>query len=299
MMDNLNAKLLNSQFVTLANSKSLHNSKNDLPILHIQSPFCQAQISLQGAQLIQFKPSGHNEWLWLSPYEAFTAGQAIRGGIPVCLPWFGVNQQDPTKPKHGFVRQENWQLHRIEEQSNQLTLEFHFHYTATQPALYEHSFIAKLSITLSASILYEIQITNTSATEMPLSFALHSYFAVNDCRLTRVSGLENVAYLDNTQQLQRFIQDGAITFTTEVDRVYNGTIQPQTIHAQHSLHIDGNNCPSCIVWNAGEENAKQLADIGDAVFSYICVERGRAFADKLTITANESIVSTMTIRSTV
>ena len=40
--------------------------------------------------------------------------QAIRGGIPVCFPWFRNKVDDPKAPSHGFVRTKAWKLDSVE-----------------------------------------------------------------------------------------------------------------------------------------------------------------------------------------
>jgi glucose-6-phosphate 1-epimerase len=295
-MSYLNAKLADSQFIRLSDTQTCFNGRDALPVLVIDAPFCQATIALQGAQLLTFQPTGDQPWLWLSPLAQFEQGKSIRGGIPVCLPWFGVNRTNPEKPKHGFVRNHEWQLSAFHESDHSLQLEFHFSYDGENPGLFSTAFSARLILTLSNNLEVSLQFTNTADTSAEFSWALHSYLAVDDCRLTRVSGLEGLPYMDNTQHLKVLVQDGAVEFLQEVDRVYNNaSAQAQIIHAQQSLSIRGDNCPTCIVWNAGKKVAATLADIREHYKGYICVERGCAFNDSLNLTPGESFNSRMMI----
>lgn len=294
-MSYLNAKIANSQFVHLSDTQQLFQGQDALPVLVINSPFCQAQLCLQGAQLLQFKPTQQQDWLWLSPYAQYQYNEPIRGGIPLCLPWFGVNQQVPHKPKHGFVRQQEWQLEDIKESSESLCLQLSYYYAGDHAEWFANAFKVQMTLILSDHIAIHLNISNLSEQTMPLSWALHSYFAVNDCQTTHISGLEHLPYLDNTKNLHTFVESTAVQFLGEVDRVYNHTTTAQTLHAQHQLRIEGDNCPSCIVWNAGEINALNISDIGDSVRSYVCVERGAAFADALILKSHATFTASMMI----
>lgn len=294
-MPYLNAKIAGSQFVRLTDTRSHFHSHDALPLLVVNAPFCQATITLQGAQLLTFQPTGDKPWLWLSPYAQFESGKSIRGGIPVCLPWFGVNRKNPEKPKHGFVRNHDWELVSLQESATAIELEFGFTYNSERPELFNTPFTATLEMTLSGSLDFSLHIHNRATETAEFSWAFHSYFAVADCEETTVSGLEGIHYLDNTRGLNAFLQDGDIPFLQEVDRVYNHTTVPQSINAQQRLSVTGENCPTCIVWNAGKNVAATLADIREDYRHYICVERGCAFGDSLVLPAGATSSSTMTI----
>lgn len=82
-----------------------------LSFLDVKTPLCTASLCLQGAHLTSWKPEGHEECLFLSPNAAFAPGKAIRGGIPVCWPWFGSRKDAPS---HGIARTSEWRLHHQE-----------------------------------------------------------------------------------------------------------------------------------------------------------------------------------------
>lgn len=297
-MQHHNANLADSQFIRLSNTLAefgQHPENDGLPVLLIDAPFARASVLLQGAQLLEFQPAGEHPWLWLSPFAQFRAGASPRGGIPVCLPWFGVNRHHPDKPKHGFARNRDWQLLRWQESPASIKLEFGFCYEGDEPALFATPFSASLTIVLSAQLDLSLHIHNTASCAQEFSWALHSYFAVDDCSHSTVSGLDGLTYLDNTQGLQAQQQQGPVQFLAEIDRVYTRTLAAQQIHAGHTLAINGEHCPTCIVWNAGATAAANMADIGAAYRQYICVERGCAFADSLILPAATGFSSTMSI----
>lgn len=290
------------------------SQRGNLDSVNIQHPYFCAEVLLQGAQLISFTPNNRDDWLWLSPLEKFTQGQAVRGGIPICLPWFGVNRHAQSPLKHGFIRNNDCQLENIVEAANSVTLHFSYHYHPTtnlsKPALFPSEFIIKLAICLQASqpgeetneeasITYEFELEHLSQYSQTYSYAFHCYFNVPGIQHSQVSGLDQHAYLDNTDNLSCKNQQGAIRFNTEVDRVYQATTQPQSLHTnERLLIIDAVNAPSCIVWNPHDHLAQSIPDIQQHVKNFVCIERGCAFSDEIQLKEGQRHCSTMTINLT-
>ena len=288
----------NSQTVTLTDSvQQYQKSSPALPLLHISNQSCEAVIALQGAHLLQFKPHSGAELLWLSPNAIFAEGTAIRGGIPVCLPWFGVNQKDPSKPKHGFVRNQDWQLSEVHEPDPHITeLVFTFESSTEDLTLFPHPFSAQLHIALSNEIELKLTLHNRSASNAEFSWALHSYHPVANLSSTAVAGLSGLNYLDNLQGLKPTLQDGNIRFNEEVDRVYESVPAAQKILGQPAINICGQNCETAIVWNPGAENAAAMSDVGEGIHQqFVCVERGAAFGNSWVLAPGESRQATLQI----
>ncbi|WP_370280337.1 D-hexose-6-phosphate mutarotase [Pontibacterium sp.] len=278
-----------SQSVSLTSSADRYQ-KPGLPLLQISNQSCDAVIALQGAHLLEFTLKNGTKLLWLSPNAIFAEGKAIRGGIPVCLPWFGVNRKDPSKPKHGFVRNQDWQLTTLREPDTETT-ELVFSYTASEEdlKLFPHAFSAKLTLRLSHQIDMQLEVSNHSDGDAQFSWALHSYHPVANLTDVRVSGLAGLSYLDNLQGLKPVRQEGDVRFYGEVDRVYESVPATQQILGTPNLNITGENCPTAIVWNPGAANAAAMADVGEEIHQqFICVERGAAFANSWTLGSGES-----------
>jgi len=250
-MNNIN----NSQYISATDSEALYSSKEKCPLLEINTPLCHAVIAPQGAQLLEFTPkseSGKSEdaWLWLSPKAVFSEGKAIRGGIPVCAPWFGVNAVDSQKPKHGFVRTQPWTIiNIIESENGSVELSFQFTSSESDLPLYPHRFQLDLKITLSDQINMSLTALNLSNSSMPFSWALHSYFCIDKLQNVHVSGLDKHQYLDaaNRDEAGNFSvkhQQGDIFFKGEVDSVYEDVGIQQTIIGTPTINIKGENCPT-------------------------------------------------------
>lgn len=251
------------------------NSKGEgLSLLVIDSPLSQAVISLQGAQLLSFHPKGGSELLWLSPNCDFTPGGSLRGGIPICLPWFGVNREDPSKPKHGFARNLEWQLSELNE-TPEGAIELRFLLDSEPSELFAHAFTAELYLRLGATAAVNLTVKNRSQEAFDCSWALHSYFAVENLNQTRVKGLAGRNYLDNLEAFAAKQQVEDLQFEGEVDRVFPGVDNALTILGRPQIAIAHYQCPSVITWNPGQEKASGMADVGlGNEQGFVCVERG-------------------------
>jgi glucose-6-phosphate 1-epimerase len=286
-------------FTEVNGYSELSSESADLPVLECISETCRAVISLQGAQILSFRPSGKDELLWLSPLSSFRVGDVIRGGIPLCLPWFGVNRRQVDLAKHGFARTQLWTLDDVQQaEDDKITLQFGFSPTKDDLAVFLFPFRAQLDVTLGDELHLKLSIINQGRETMPLSFALHTYFAVGDLGRVKIDGLSGSAYLDNCQGLAKFVQSDPLVFDKEIDRVYEGLGGSQSIlDAGRRIDIGGVGCDTVVVWNPGAELAGKMADVGSHYLDYLCVERGMAFDDEQLLAAGGVTVAEMTLSS--
>lgn len=252
-----------------------------LPCTAVTTDLCRAVVSHQGAQLLSFQPQGGKEWLWLSPLAQFASGSAIRGGIPLCLPWFGRHQSGDGLPKHGFCRLRDWDLVAVDRIDQAVCLRFEYASTEADLALFPWRFRAEIQYRLSNNLVLELSIENLDETPMPLSFAMHSYFAVSSLANTRIEGIDQAEYLDNTRDLQRGLQREALVFGKEVDKVFPGLGGEQRLTDKLApRYVAGRGCDTAIIWNPGNDS---LADVGSHFNEFVCLERGIAFDDAQTL----------------
>lgn len=299
-VSSVNPKLHNilerCDFLTLLSSHdAIPNSKGTgLPLLQVETPRLSALIALQGAQLLQCGAKNGSPLLWLSPNCEFTPGTPLRGGIPVCLPWFGPNVLDPKKPKHGFARNREWQLidaMLLDDDS----VELMFNFTSHSNELFEYNFSAQLVLTLGEIIKLDIEVTNHDIRDFDCSWVLHSYHPVQSLTEVRVEGLNGKMYLDNLDKHAAKMQQGDVNFLGEVDRVYLGIDNTVVIAGTPRIQISHENCPSVVVWNPAEK-AAQCADIGlGNEQGFICVERGAVFTERWHLSAGETKAAVVTI----
>ncbi len=288
--NNLEDLLNRCSFLILTSSHQAfpHSKGAGLPLIAVETTNCKALIALQGAHLLSFCAEGGKPLLWISPNCDFTSGAALRGGVPVCLPWFGPNPLDAHKPKHGFVRNHDWQLSdaKLLADGNAQLI---FSFISTANELFGFDFNAQLVMTLGSSITLEISVTNTDKTDFDCSWALHSYHPVSSLDDVRVKGLAGRTYLDNLEAYAVKIQQGDVSFPSAVDRVFPAIENAVEILGSPHIAIHHHNCPSVVVWNPGPVNAANIADIGAGnERGYICVERGAVLSEKWKLNAGET-----------
>lgn len=250
-----------------------HMGDAGLPMLVVENEFARAVIALQGAHLMSFQPAGKPEMLWLSPKCVLKASTPIRGGIPLCLPWFGPSADG--KMQHGFGRIMEWSLAAAEacaDGSTRVVLELAG--DAAVSALWPHAFRFRLEAVFGTSLKLALSAANLSATAAPFACAFHTYFAVPNVADVRVAGLENATFIDHADHLARKVQQGEVAISAFTDRVYLDVPAEQVLKIPTgNVRIEsGARC--AVVWNCWN-NDKNVADIGEGNHAgYICVERG-------------------------
>lgn len=278
--------VLTTDLVTRTDSGAMYG-KPGLPLLLVETPLCRAVIAEQGAQLLEFQAADCEPLLWLSPVAQFVPGKSVRGGIPLCLPWFGINRADPAKPKHGLVRTRPWRLDSARTLSGgELELVFNCRHAGDD--LFAAAFDCAVSMRLGHELQLRLHLTNRAAEAAEYSWAWHSYFPVDNVREIEVHGLEATDYLDNTRSLARATQRGPLTFPGEVDRVYENAPAHQRIATAHPISATSENCRTVIAWNPGADLAAELPDIGEHFREFVCVEHGNAFANSWQLAGGES-----------
>lgn len=270
-----------------------------LPALQVRNPQGEALISLQGAQILRFQATGKAPLLWVSEDTAYAPGKSIRGGIPICFPWFGAHATDASKPAHGFARHRLWTLLSARDhadhsgQVTQTELVFSLRDDASTQPLWPHAFVATLTVTLGSTLSASLRVTNTDILPFRFSFALHSYFPVTDIRQTRVEGLEDNSFTDTLQDNRLCPPEhAAIRFAQETDRVYetaSGCYRIVDEVRDRTLRIDAPSCRSAIVWNPWSAKAARMGDMGtDGWQHMLCVESGNAWRDSIELAAGQS-----------
>ena len=225
---------------------------------HLNSDAGRATVALYGAQVLSWEPAGHSDMLWISPRAKPNADTALRGGIPVCWPWFAVHPQDPAKPMHGFVRTRTWDVVASEAGDAAVTLALATRTVPQDAALWPHSAEVALEIEMGRELTLTLTTRNTGAAGLPLTQALHSYFRVADIERVHVEGLHGRTYIDKVDGNRRKTQDSArLDIDREVDRIYHGDIaRIALVDAGLGRRIEvASNSRSAVVWNPGPTEA--------------------------------------------
>jgi glucose-6-phosphate 1-epimerase len=248
---------------------------NGLLRVSITTPASTGEIYLHGAQLTSWRPAGGEEVIFLSSRSQFEPGKAIRGGIPVCFPWFRNKVDDPKAPSHGFVRTKDWQLDSIEMRGDGVMVTLTTSSDEGTKAWWPRDFHLLHRLILGTALTQELVVSNTGATPLRFEEALHTYYRVGGAEAIRISGLDGVAYLDNTDANREKRQVGDIVFTAQTDSAYMDTTHAVEIAdpiLRRRLRLTKQNSRTTVVWNPWSTGAQSLADLGDEWRAMACVE---------------------------
>ncbi|WP_051258678.1 D-hexose-6-phosphate mutarotase [Chitinibacter tainanensis] len=288
------AVLANVTGVAVIPSADLFDHHGDgLPLVTIENELGRATLALQGAHLLSFIPAGGKELLWVSPLAKFADDKAVRGGIPLCMPWFGGHPAG--LPSHGFARTMDWTLASAEQLANGATrVVLTLAHTAETLQQWPHEFKFELQVDVGTELTLTLRVDNLSNTPAPFTYAFHTYFNVADYTQSPIHGLENLTYIDTLGEVRRLKQEGVLQLSGSTDRVYLDVPAVQTIvDGDRSIQITSS-AHSAVVWNPGEY-AVQMADVGANMQGFVCVERGDVFDNALEIAAGARFTSTMTL----
>jgi len=262
--------------------------RNGLPTLELATPASECTIALHGAQVLGFVPRGDRDRLWVSEKAHFQAGKALRGGIPICFPWFGPHPERPDLPAHGFARTRSWRLTRVEAiDAARARAELELVSDADTMRLFPHRFVARLAVTVGEALELAFEVTNTDQAPFSFEIALHTYFAVSDAGAAAVGGLGGRAYVDKVAGgVVRRQADELVRFTGEVDCVYDND-RPLTLvdsGRARPLEIDSRGAGSTVVWNPGPEKTRTMGDMSPEGFhGFVCVETGNVGDRRVTL----------------
>lgn len=255
---------------------------SELDGVRVETDDCVGELVLQGAHVTRWRPDGADPVLFVSEQSSFAPGKPVRGGIPLCGPWFGPGRGGNRTPMHGFYRLAPWRLVAAEEVPTgvRLTLELGGadlsgdDMAAGWPADAGLRFEVTFGRTLTLALT-----TRTGIDGVDLEEALHTYFVVGDVRRASVEGLDGAAYTDKLDGGVTRTQAGPVTFTGETDRVY-ATAAATTIvdpALKRRIHIDPVHAASTVVWNPWAGKAAAMADFADDEWTgMLCVETANA-----------------------
>lgn len=293
-MNDATSKLLTQ----LAGDAELVPGNGGLPKLRIKSKSATAEIYLHGAQITSWQPAGFGEVLFLSDKSHWQEGKAIRGGIPVCFPWFRAKADDPHAPSHGFVRTKEWQVESISTAPDDAVRALFS--TVNDDASgkwWPFEFRLEYAITVGKCLKLELTMTNTGSRDLKFEEALHTYFKVGDVQQARVLGLESVAYLDNRDGNCEKHQRGELDLTKQTDNAYRDATGPVEIIDPllgRRLRTQKTNSNSTIVWNPWSDGAAGMVDFGANEWrTMLCVEGGNILNSAIDLRSGET--HTMTV----
>ena len=283
---------LNERYA-IGNHVSFKELAGDMVCIEVANQHALANIVLQGAHIATFQPRGEEPVIWLSPQARFTPGKSIRGGVPVCWPWFGAHKTDGSLPSHGFARTVPWEVLETKAHPDGSTfLRFGLVESDATRAQWPHPCTAQLEVTINRKLRVELVTSNTGDAAFELGEALHTYFQISDVANVNIRGLENCAYLDKVQDFTHCTQNGRIVIDSEVDRVYINTGADCVIEdkgMKRAIRIAKQGSLSTVVWNPWQEKADKMGDMGENGYrNMVCVESGNAWDNVVALAPGET-----------
>jgi glucose-6-phosphate 1-epimerase len=263
--------------------------KGGFPLASIDNGKARALVSVYAGQVLSFQPTDQSDdLLFVSDKAYYQDGKAIKGGIPICWPWFGADPEDRGRAAHGFVRNRPWMVRASEalaDGDTRITLglvdngEIH--------NIWSCAFDLSLEVTVGKGLAVDVVTRNTGDQPFTITQALHSYFRVGEIARVEVLGLENTDYLDKAGDGSRKTQSGPIRFDQEVDRIYLD-VQPGLVIEDAALgrriRITSTGSHTAVVWNPWADISVSMGDLEDDDYQhFVCVETANAANDTVEV----------------
>jgi D-hexose-6-phosphate mutarotase len=216
----------------------------------------------------------------MSDKAVYAAGKAIRGGVPICFPWFGAHASRSELPAHGFARTAEFRFEGSEERGDNVLAELSLSSTAQTLPLFPHAWRARLRVSVGRELSLAFEVENTGDSSFDYELALHTYLSVSDVRQVELLGLGGASYTDKVSGAHGCVQqEEPLRITAETDRVYDSNARVTVLDAprQRRLVIDKTASGTTVVWNPWIEKARRMADFDDDAWpSMLCVEAANA-----------------------
>lgn len=264
---------------TLPTGIRLVTAQGSLPAVEVTTDAATALVYLHGAHVAEWTPTGQKPVLWMSEHGVFSPTAALRGGIPVCFPWFGPNLSDATAPNHGWARISPWTLTGAALVGPDVVLTFELAGAHRDAAGLAQPVSLRYTVTIGATLTLELSAQNDGTAPLSVEAAFHTYFAVGDARDTHLLGLADLPYLDRTLTPPATASSSLpVAFTgAEIDRVYPmpRTVTIDDARNERTIQVGHTDAAQTVVWNPGSVKAAAMGDYGDAEWTEtVCVEAG-------------------------
>jgi glucose-6-phosphate 1-epimerase len=273
--------------------------KGGQPAVRIATPKTTGEILLHGAQVTSWKPTGMEEVIFVSRQALFTEGKAIRGGIPICFPWFRAKSDDRQAPAHGFVRNKIWSLDSIEQNSGDVAVTMSTQSDADTKRWWPGDFRLLLRATFGSELKLQFTVSNTGTAPFHFAEALHTYHTVGDIHKVLIHGLDSVSYLDNTKSNAENKQVGDVAITAQTDSAYintQSTFDVLDIAGHRRIRVAKQNSNTTVIWNPWEQAAHAMSDFGDDEWQQmLCAEAANIMQNSVDLGPGKDHTMTVTM----
>jgi len=262
------------------------------PVIEVQTPVSSATIALHGAQILTWAPTDHPPVLYVSPKARMTEGTALRGGIPICWPWFGNHPEDDSLPSHGIARNRFWTLESGSLEGKVATLVFKLKSDEETKKFFPHDFELTATIRIADKLRLKLHMKNTGDEAYKVSSALHTYLSLGDIERIQLEGVKGSHYVDQLlEDKEPIYQEKNLQIKGEVDRIYSSmsSVLVRDLDRVRSVFVDKAGSRSTVIWNPWKERSKEIADLPDKGYKeFVCIECANAGTDKPTLHPNGS-----------
>lgn len=269
--------------------------REQLMMIEVENDFAKATITPHGACVLSFVPKSGNasgqDLLWVSEAAVYTGEKPVRGGIPVCWPWFGP-ASEPGLPAHGFVRNRVWHLDSVRNLDAGITeIILMLESDKTSLALWPHAFRLELKIEVGTELVMTLTTHNLNDHDIEVTEAFHSYFTVSDAESIQVEGLAPSFCYDKLTDADPVEQVDVLEILPPIDSVFIDQVVPvkiKDVEFQRNICIEKGNARSTVVWNPGPEIIKGFSDMtNDAWTRMLCVEAGNVLQNAVWLPSGE------------
>ena len=249
------------------------------------------ELYLQGAHVTRYQPATNHEVLWMSHTAVYATGKALRGGIPLCWPWFGAHPENPDRPQHGYARSSLFSVRSTSADAQSTSIILALDPAAAPYPEWRDRAQLEVEFRLSDSLWMEMRTSNVADSALTLSNAWHTYFSISGRDRVTLPAVTGLTYLDKSQRYRQLVQTDAIVIRGEVDRVYLAPpVEIELLDAARrtSTSISTWGSRNLVVWNPGEANAKTMADFDDRGFEQmLCIEPANALDQSVQVKPGE------------
>lgn len=264
-------------------------------IVRVETTKALGRVTDHGAQVLAWCPAGDDPVIWLSSQAVFAPGMAIRGGVPICFPWFGAGPSGDRSPAHGFARLVEWPRVSLTEVDGVTVLVHELTDASATSPEFPHHYRAVAAVELGSSLRMSLRVENTDEVPFTYEAAFHTYLVVTDVTRVEILGLDGAHYHDKVLDTDG-VQSGPVRITTEVDRVYSSTATVEVHDPERRILVEKSGSASTIIWNPWVDKARAMVDFSDDEWrQMVCVETANVGSAAVTLAPGQAHEMTATI----
>ena len=295
----MDIKSLNEKF-GITGRISIEEGEGGLPVVLLNGVNSTARICLLGAHVMSWCPAGAKDVLWMSDKSLFSVGKAIRGGIPVCWPWFSKHPVDESLPMHGFARIMMWELANVSAEAEDTVAIFELETSEESLRMFPGRFKLRLTVRAGKELNLQLKTVNTGSEAFTICQALHTYYNVGDIEKVSIDGFDGLSCIDKLDDGKVKVRHNPFVIDRNVDEVYFNASGSAVIHdaaLDRDININKEGRCSAVVWNPWIEKSISMADFPDDGYkTMLCVETANVADDQRTIQPGMEHTLTLRIR---